>query len=100
MEAASLGSPGSPDALKQLYSTVQRYAGWLGRERTSVMVRADVHALGIAIDACADPTELLQTLEITIARLPSGELRKMLRVAVAKMRRAFGELNTAASGGA
>ena len=61
------------------------------------MVRADVQALGIAIDACADPTALLQTLETTIARLPSGELRKMLRVAVANMRRGFGELNTAAS---
>ena len=97
MEAAS---PGSADALKQLHSTVQKYAGWLDRERTSVMVRADVRALGIAIDACADPTALLQTLETTIARLPSGELRKMLRVAVANMRRAFGELNAAASGGA
>jgi len=90
---------GSADALKQLYSTVQRYAGWLDRERTSVMVRADVQALGIAIDACADPTALLQTLETKIARLPSGELRKMLRVAVGQMRRVFGEMHTVASGG-
>jgi hypothetical protein len=96
VEAASSGRA---DALKQLYSTVQRYAGWLDRERTSKMVRADVQALGIAIDACADPTALLQTLETTIARLPSGELRKMLQAAVGQMRRVFGE-NTVASGGA
>jgi hypothetical protein len=95
VEAAS---PGRTDALKQLYSTVQRYAGWLDRERTSKMVRADVQALGVAIDACADPTALLQTLETTIARLPSGELRKMLRAAVGQMRRVFGELNPVASG--
>jgi hypothetical protein len=100
VEAVTPGSPAGTDALKQLYSTVQRYAGWLDRERTSVMVRADVQALGIAIDARTDPTALLQTLETKIARLPSGELRKMLRVAVGKMRRAFGELNTAPSGGA
>jgi len=92
--------PGSADAVKQLYSTVQRYAGWLDRERTAKMVRADVQALGIAIDASADPTALLQTLETKIARLPGGELRKMLRTAVGQMRRALGELSAAASRGA
>ena len=85
------GSPGSTDALQQLYATLQRYAGWLDRERTSVMVRADVQALGIAIDACADLSPLLQTLDTNIGRLPSGELRKMLRVAAGQMRRALAE---------
>ncbi|MBI2835195.1 MAG: hypothetical protein HYX76_12290 [Acidobacteria bacterium] len=80
---------GSDDALKQLHGTLQRYAGWLDRERTSVMVRADVRALGIAIDTCADPTPLLQTLDVNIARLPSGELRKMLRAAAGQIRRAL-----------
>ena len=83
--------PGSADALKQLYGTLQRYAGWLDRERASVMVRADVQALGTAIDTCADPSPLLQALETNIARLPSGEVRKMLRVAAGQMRRALAE---------
>jgi hypothetical protein len=79
------------ETVKQLYSTLQRYAGWLDRERTSVMVRADVQALGIAIDACTDPSPLLQALDTNIARLPSGELRKMLRVTAGQMRRALAE---------
>jgi hypothetical protein len=83
--------PGNAEALKQLYDTLQRYAGWLDRERTSVMVRADVEALGAAINTCADPWPLLQALDTNIARLPSGELRKMLRVAAGEMRRALSE---------
>jgi len=85
------GSPGSTDALKQLYATLQRYAGWLDRERTSVMIRADVQALGAAIETRADPFPLLQSLDTNIARLPSGELRKMLRLAASQMRHALAE---------
>ena len=55
------------------------------------MVRADVQALGTAIDTCADPSPLLQALETNIARLPSGEVRKMLRVAAGQMRVALAE---------
>ena len=84
-------SPESAEALKPLYDTLQRYAGWLNRERTSVMVRADVDALGAAINTCADPLPLLQALDTNIARLPSGELRKLLRVAASEMRRALAE---------
>ena len=84
-------SPGCAEALKPLYDTLQRYAGWLDRERTSVMVRADVEALGAAIKTCADLLPLLQALDSNIARLPSGELRKMLRVAASEMRRALAE---------
>jgi hypothetical protein len=79
------------EALKQLYNTLQRYAGWLNRERTAVLVRADVEALGAAINTCADPLPLLQTLDASIERLPSGELRKMLRVAAGEMRRALAD---------
>ena len=79
------------DALRPLVETLQRYAGWLGRERTSVLVRADVEALGIAIDACADPFPGLLALETNIARLPSGEVRKMLRVAATRLGRALAE---------
>jgi hypothetical protein len=80
-----------PQTLKPLYDALHRYAGWLDRERSSVTVRADVQALGTAIDSCADPTPLLQTLDANLARLPSGEMRKMLRAASAKMRRALTE---------
>lgn len=81
--------PGRAEALKPLYNTLERYAGWLDRERSSVTVRADVQALGIAIDACADPSALLQALDTNIARLPSGEVRKILRVAARQLRRAL-----------
>ena len=84
-------SPEHAEALKPLYDTLQRYAGWLDRARTSVMVRADVEALGTAINTCADPWPLLQALDTNIARLPSGELRKMLRVAASEMRRSLAE---------
>ena len=84
-------NPGSADALKQLHGTLERYAGWLDRERASVMVRADVQALGTAIDTCADPSPLLAALDTKIERLPSGELRKLLRVAAGQMRRALAE---------
>jgi hypothetical protein len=77
--------------LKQLYDTLQRYAGWLDRERTSVMVRAAVQALGAAMDTGVDPSPLLQALDANISRLPSGELRKMLRVGAGEMRRALAE---------
>ena len=84
-------SPERAEALKPLYDRLQRYAGWLDRERASVLVRADVEALGATIDTCADPWPLLHALETNIARLPSGEMRKMLRVAASEMRRSFAE---------
>jgi len=83
--------PARAEALKSLYDRLQRYAGWLGRERTSVLVRADVEALGAAIDTCGDALPLLHTLDTNIARLPTGEMRKMLRVAASEMRRALAE---------
>lgn len=82
---------GHAESLKQLHATLQRYAGWLDRERASVTVRADVQALGAAIEAGADASPLLQSLDTNIARLPSGDLRKMLRVAAVQMRRALAE---------
>ena len=85
---------GSAEALKQRYATLQRYAGWLDRERTSVRVRADVEALGAAMEACADPSPMLQSLDTNIARLPSGELRTMLRVAARHVRRALTQPGT------
>lgn len=77
--------------LKPLYDTLHRYAGWLDRERTSVMVRADVEALGTALETGADPTLLLQALDTTLARLPGSQLRKMLRATSAEIRRAIAD---------
>jgi hypothetical protein len=77
--------------LKPLYDRRQRHAGWLDRERTSVMVRSDVETSEAAIDTCADPLPLVHALETNIARLPSGEMRKMLRVAASEMRRELAE---------
>ena len=79
------------ELLKQLHSTLQRYAGWLDRESTSALVRSDVQALGAAIDSSADLSPMLLALDVSIARLPGGELRKLLRDAAGKMRRALGE---------
>jgi hypothetical protein len=73
------------DALQQPYGGLRRYAGWLDRERASVMVRADVQALGVAIEACTGTSAVFQALDTNIARLPSGDLRKMLRVAAGKV---------------
>ena len=78
-------------ALKSLYLALQRYAGWLDRDRASVAVRTDVQALGAAIDAGADASGLLSALDATIARLPGGDMRKMLRAAAGQIRRALDE---------
>ena len=78
-------------ALTSLYLALQRYAGWLDRDRASVMVRADVQALGAAIDTGADSSALLQSLDANIARLPGGDMRKMLRVTAGQIRRALDE---------
>lgn len=77
-----------PQAVRQLYDTLQRYAGWLDRERTSAQVRADVVALGAALESSADPGPTLQSLESNLSRLPGGDLRKMLRTVAGKIRRA------------
>jgi len=81
-----------PQHLKPLYETLHRYAGWLDRERSSVLVRADVEALGAAIETSADPLPLLQTLDANLARLPSGAVRKMMRAASLKIHRAIADL--------
>jgi hypothetical protein len=77
--------------LRSLFDTMQRYAGWLDREKASVAVRADVEALGLAIDANTDVLPLLAALDSSLARLPSGEVRKMMRVASAKIRHELAE---------
>jgi hypothetical protein len=83
------GHAGDADVLKQLHAALERYGGWLNRERTAATVRADIQALGAAIHAGTDPSPLLETLDGNIARLPGGELRKMMRQAARQMRRAL-----------
>ena len=83
-------SPGCAEALKPLYDTLQRYAGWLDRARTSVMVRADVEALVAAIYTCADLLPLLHALDTNIARLPGGRCGRCCRRRD-EMRRALAE---------
>ena len=65
---------------------LERYAGWLAKDHVSVMVRADVQALGAAINAGNETSLLLLTLDKNIGRLPRGDLRKMLRKALGETR--------------
>ena len=43
-----------PEALQRPWAELERYAGWLAKDHVSVVVRADVQALGVAIDAGND----------------------------------------------
>jgi hypothetical protein len=76
------------EAIKPLYDTLHRYAGWLDRDRTSATVRADVAALGIAFNTNGDPLPHLTALDTSIMRLPGGALRTMLRQTSGQIRRA------------
>jgi hypothetical protein len=78
-------------ALQSLYLALERYAGWLDRDRASVAVRVGVHSLGAAIDAGGDASVLLSELDATISRLPGGGMRKMLRATARQIRRALDE---------
>lgn len=77
------------EARKRIFLVLQRYAGWLAKDHASVRVRADVQALGTAIDTAADTSALLQALDADIGRLPSGGIRKMLRIALGDIRTAI-----------
>ena len=78
-------------ALASSYLALQRYAGWLNRDRASVVVRADVQALGAAIDTGTELSALLQSLDANLACLPNGDIRKILLVAAGHIRRAIAE---------
>ena len=80
-----------PLSVKLQFEALHKYAGWLDRERVAAQVRTEVKALGAALDAGGDPRPQLRAVETALARLPSGELRKMLRLAAGKMRGALGE---------
>jgi hypothetical protein len=56
-----------------------------------VAVRNDVLAIGIALETGVNPGTLLLTLDADLKRLPSGEVRKMLKAASARITRALAE---------
>jgi hypothetical protein len=78
------------EALTRPLSELERYSGWLAKDHVSVAVRADVHALGAAINVGNDTSLLLLTLDKDIGRLPSGDIRKMLRRALGEVRAVLG----------
>lgn len=80
--------PTSPDAVRNLYSELQRYAGWLGKDRASVTLRADLEALAAAIDVPDETLPLIAALEDNIRRLPSGAVRTMLKKTLDRFRMA------------
>jgi hypothetical protein len=77
------------DALKGPLSELERYAGWLAKDHVSIAVRAGAQALSAAIDVGSETSPLLLTLDKDIGRLPSGDLRKMLRRAASEIRAAL-----------
>ena len=74
------------DTLTRPMSELQRYAGWLGKDRVAVAVRADVLAFDAAMKGGSETSLLLLTLEQDIQRLPGGAVRKMLRKTVGEIR--------------
>ena len=74
------------EVLGRLLSELQKYAGWLAKDHASVAVRADVRALGEAMDTGSETASWLQVLDKDIERLPSGGIRKMLRRALGEIR--------------
>ena len=84
----SCSSPQETNAevLGRLLSELQKYAGWLAKDHASVAVRADVRALGEAMDTGGETASWLQALNKDIERLPSGGIRKMLRRALVEIR--------------
>jgi len=78
------------EATRRLLSELQRYAGWLAKDHVSVAVRADVQALGAAMDTGNETSLLLQALDKDIGRLPSGGVRTMLRRALKEIRAVLG----------
>ena len=74
------------EVLGRLLSELQKYAGWLAKDHASVAVRADVRALGEAMDTGSETASWLEVLHKDIERLPSGGIRKMLRRALGEIR--------------
>jgi hypothetical protein len=59
--------------------SLSRFAGWLGKGRSFDETRAHVKGLATAFDGQADAGPWLTLLDADLQRLPSSEVRKMLR---------------------
>ena len=88
-ETGSIGSESSgqpdEDERRRLTSDLQRYAGWLSKNYASAAVRTGVAALGVAVDRGSDASLELLTLGKDLGRLPSGDVRTMLRKTLKKL---------------
>lgn len=77
------------DERRRLASDMQRYAGWLSKNHVSAAVRAGVAELGVAMDRGRDASLELITLGTDIGRLPSGDVRTMLKKTLKKLQAAL-----------
>lgn len=59
--------------------SLSRFAGWLGKGRPFDETRAHVKGLTTAFDGQVDTGPWLVLLDADLQRLPSSEVRKMLR---------------------
>jgi hypothetical protein len=73
------------ETLARLLDSVARYAGWLGRDRPSIALRANVQALEIAVSAGTEIAPCLRVLDVDLQRVPDGAVRKILRKALAEI---------------
>ena len=67
------------EVVTRLTDAFVRYAGWLGNDRPASAVRTHAQALGRAVEARADMSTWITLLDDDLKRLPSSEVRKMLR---------------------
>jgi len=72
-------------SLEGLTSTFARYAGWLGNDQPSAALRMHAQALGRAVEARTDTSTWITLLGDDLKRLPSSEVRKMLRRTLAEI---------------
>jgi hypothetical protein len=80
-----------PAIVAPICAALHRYAGWLDRQHSSTAVRADLNALTTAMncDTDADAGPLLLALDNSLARLPSGAVRNLLRSTAKQLRSAI-----------
>jgi hypothetical protein len=74
------------NTVEELYATLQRYAGWLGKDHFAKTVKSDVKQLGDALDSGVDLRGILSDLQTNVDRLGDGELKDLLASAVAQLR--------------
>lgn len=89
-ETGSIGAePDREDRLedesRRLASDLERYAGWLSKNYVSAAVRTGAAALGVAMESGSDTSLELLTLDKDVGRLPSGDVRTMLRKTLKKL---------------